>query len=101
MLLAHDFHFGWLLEVIHRHHFAVIVERGDALDLSRADVDELVGVQSTIVVGDVERTIGENYLDEWIENAAVVGEIEAPLQRKPLSTANVSEPHHRARNARS
>jgi len=55
MLLRDDFDFGGLGEVIDRHHLSIVVERRDADDLPRADVDEFQGVQRTVVVADVER----------------------------------------------
>ena len=100
MLLADDFDLRRLLEVIHRHHFAIVVERRHTGDLSGSDVDELVGVQRTVVVGDVESAAGRYRLHVRIERAIIVGKIEALLQRKRLAAANVGKPHHCARDTR-
>src|SRR5204863_2641076 len=93
VLLTDDLDLGCLLEAIHRHHFAIIIERGHAGDLSGSDVDELVGVQRPVVVGDVESATGRYHLDVWIERAVIVGEIESLLHRESLAAANVGEPH--------
>src|SRR5512132_3017110 len=100
MLLAHDFDLRGLLEPIDWNHFPIVVERRHARYLSGPDIDQAIGVHSAVVVGDVERAVGRDHLNEWIQRAAVIRELEAPLEGKSLSASDVEQPDHGARDTR-
>lgn len=73
MLLADNLDFRWLGKAVDGHDLAVIVEWRYTDQLPSSDIEEFVGLKRAIVVGDVERPVGRDRLDEGIENAVVVG----------------------------
>jgi len=102
VLLAYDLDLSRPAEhVVERDYFAGIVERRDCLDLSGTDVDEAVGVESSVMRRYVERAGGVNDLNERVEGALVVGQLEPPLEWKPLPAPDVGEPDERPANASS